>query len=47
MKGVFVDMVDYGGPDLSGVAYLDAAKTMGVWNETIALLEALGYEAGM
>jgi hypothetical protein len=43
-KGVSVRYLDYGGVD--GVTYLDDAHTAGIWNETVYLLEALGWQAG-
>ncbi len=32
--------------DVEGVDYLDTDKQMGVWNSTIAVLKALGYQVG-
>jgi lysophospholipase-3 len=41
---VDIRYVDYGGVD--GVAYLDDDHSVGIWNSTIYLLEALGWEVG-
>lgn len=35
---------DYGG--VTGVDYLDSGHKYGIWNDTIAILQALGYEVG-
>jgi len=41
---VFVSTVDYGG--INGVEYLDSGRHFGLFNDTIAALKAVGYEAG-
>ena len=42
--GVNVDIKDYGG--VQGVDYMDPGRTIGLWNDTIAVLTSLGYEIG-
>ncbi len=42
--GVLIRVPGYG--DVEGVDYLDTDKQMGVWNSTIAVLKALGYQVG-
>ena len=42
--GVESKIPDFGGVD--AISYLDKAKTLGVWNETIIMLEQLGYVVG-
>jgi hypothetical protein len=44
VAGVSVGILDYGGVD--GVAYLDDEHSVPIWNETIYLLEALGWQVG-
>mgnify|MGYP007061299832 CR=1 FL=1 len=39
-----VDIKDYGG--VQGVDYMDPGRTIGLWNDTIAVLTSLGYEIG-
>ena len=44
ITGVNVYIKDYGG--VQGVDYMDSGHTMGMWNDTIAVLTSLGYEIG-
>lgn len=42
--GVSIRTVDYGG--VTGVTYLDDSHTVGIWNTTVSILEALGWQVG-
>ncbi len=44
MTGVFVTLPKFGGVD--GIEYIDGGNTFGMWNDTIEVLQAIGYEAG-